>query len=170
MSLKVVVPLATVFLLPACLLTVPELENAKAEGRWTLTLKNEEDKCGFEGWMPGGGAFEIVIRQGGSNEREIEATLEGVVGLVLWFGLGTNALVGSIEGDQLSLAMFNTKPETAANGCLFKRELQVTAQVDGDRLKHGRVLHIPTAGPEPQCQQYRACQALQTFDGRRLLE
>ncbi len=168
---QVVVMLAAPFVLSACVLSVPELENAAIQGRWSLTLKNEEDQCMFNGWMPGALAtFDIVIDQFGAKGRDVSARLDGFLGLAFWIGLGTADLSGRIEGDQLSLTMLGINNETAADGCVFKREIRVTAQVEGDRLTRGRISHIPTGSSGDACQMYKTCRAVQTFDGRRLGE
>lgn len=161
----VVAPLA----LGSCLLGVPALENAAIDGRWSIIIKSEVDQCMFDGWTPGTVAgLEIVIDQFGDGGRDVKARLDGLAGLGFWLALGTAELSGRIEGDQLSLTMLGINDEKALNGCVFRRELRVTAQVDGDRLRQGRIVHIPTAGTAPECQMFVSCQALQSFDGTKV--
>lgn len=160
--------LAPLFL-PGCLLPVPQLENAAADGRWAVTVKNETDGCTFDNWVPGAVAgFEIVIEQFGEENRELAARLDGLAGLALWVGLGTAELKGRVEGNELSLILRGVNNETASDGCVFRRELRVTAEVDGDRLVGGRIAHFPMRTGAPECPNLVNCEALQTFDGRRV--
>ena len=168
--LKRLLPSLAPLALSACLLPVPELENASVEGKWTVTAKNETDQCMFDNWVPGAlASFEIVIEQFGENDREVTARLDGLLGFAFWVGVGTADLKGQIQGDQLSLSLLGVNNEMATNGCVFKREIRVTAQVDKDRLERGQITNIPRPiAAAPECEKFLRCQASQSFDGRRL--
>jgi len=155
--------------LPACLVSVPSLENAEVAGRWSLTVKNEDDNCMFEGWTAGGvGTFEIVMNQFGEDRREVNARLDGLLGLALWLGLGTQDLSGVVEGDELSLTMFGARDETASTGCVFRREIRVKTRIEGDRLRNGEIIQRPRPISGTGCERESTCRALQSFDGVRV--
>jgi hypothetical protein len=166
--LKTIIPSAFLFLLPSCLLGVPELENAKVEGTWSMSVKNEANGCMFEEWAPGSvNAFEIKLEQFGEKKSDVNAQLQGLVGLAFWAGIGTSTLTGKIDGEELDLTLLGTKDEVT-KGCVFRREIHVTAQVQKDRFREGRIVHMLRATPGGSCGPLNGCQTMQTFDGTRI--
>lgn len=151
-----------------CLLGVPALQNARVDGTWNMSVKNEADHCMFDGWMPGSvNSIEIKIEQFGDDEGDINAQLQGLLGFVFWAGLGTSTLTGNIKGEDLDLTLLGTKDEIL-RGCTFRREIRVTARAKSDRLRDGRITHVLRTAGGQVCATLNACQAIQTFDGTRI--
>ena len=121
-----------------------------------------------EGWMTGGvSSLDIKLEQFGAANEQVSAQLQGIAGLALWLGVGSSTLTGRIQGDKLDLTLLSERDELL-RGCVYRREIRVTTQVKGDRLRDGVITHLFRAPAGPACPGIDRCQAVQTFDGTRI--
>ncbi|MDX2024555.1 MAG: hypothetical protein SF187_30215 [Deltaproteobacteria bacterium] len=166
MSVRGVGALVALATSAGCWLGVPPLQNAPVSGTWSMSIKNGSDACMTDGWMPGAvSSFEIKLQQFGEDNEQVSAELQGILGLAFWLGVGSSTLTGRIEGDELSLTLLGAKDEML-RGCTYRREVRVTARVQSDRLRDGRITHIIRT--DAACPGISGCELQQTFDGTRI--
>jgi hypothetical protein len=137
---------------------------ADVSGTYTVSVTNREDSCGFPNWEQGKTSSDIKLTlvQDGEN---ISATIDGVVGGIVEWALGTKSFQGSVDGDHVHATGYGTNAFTQAN-CTYTINLTFDGTLSGDSLQ-GTLTYAPKTNGSPDCGVLEQCQALQDFAGSR---
>lgn len=138
--------------------------DADVAGDYTIALTNRDNGCDFANWTVGETASNIpvLITQDGSN---VTATVNGGAGIVLDLVLGARAYTGGVDGDDLFLELFGTRPQQSGD-CTFTYNSVIDASIAGDVLT-GRIEYRAATNDNPGCAAIEGCLSFQDFNGTR---
>ncbi len=139
---------------------------ANVEGNFTVAVTNRDNGCNIPSWTVGDSQANIpvVITQEGTA---VTATVMGFTGASLNIGLGSNVFSGTVDGNDLDLDLFGTRPQMK-DTCTYTLNGKIVGSIDGDTLE-GRVNYsIATTTPtNPDCASIQGCLSFQEFNGTR---
>ncbi|MGE0399292.1 MAG: hypothetical protein AB7T06_21450 [Kofleriaceae bacterium] len=141
-------------------------EPANVEGNFTVSVANRDNGCNFPNYTVGDtqAGIPVTITQEGTN---VTATIMGLTGAGLSLGLGSNIFSGTVDGDQMVLDLFGTRPQMQAT-CTYTFNAKILGSVDGDAIE-GRVEYraATTTPSNPDCASIQGCLTFQEFNGTR---
>lgn len=139
---------------------------ANVEGNFTVAVTNRDNGCELANWTVGDSSagIPVVISQEG---EEVTATVTGLTGTYLDIGLGSHVFSGTIDGDEMDLDLFGTRPQMR-NTCTYTYNAKIVGGVDGDAIE-GRVEYraATTTPQNPDCAAIQGCLSFQEFNGTR---
>ena len=127
-------------------------------GPWAGSVKNESNSCPGAFNVGETSAIQLTITQ---DTSRVSIKLEGVVGLLLNVGFGTDTFTGSITSDKIEATLLG-RNEVTEGTCKFKW----TATLSGD-VRDGKMVGKVTYKPNPQsgdCSAISSCSRVQSFD------
>lgn len=139
---------------------------ANVEGMYTVAIANRDNGCNFPNYTVGDTAqgIPVTISQEGEN---VTATVTGLTGAALNLQLGSNMFTGAIDGDEMNLDLFGTRPQMQ-DTCTYTFNAKIIGSVDGDAIE-GRVEYRAnaTTPTNPDCNSIQGCLTFQEFNGTR---
>jgi hypothetical protein len=105
----------------------------------------------------------VVVSQ---NQSLVTATVNGVTGLFMTAGIGTNTFSGSLEGAQTSLTATGTVQATQGS-CTFTTNATVDATFLRDTMQGTVTYTRLPVGQSSGCAVIQGCQSVQSFSGAR---
>jgi hypothetical protein len=139
---------------------------ANVEGNFMVAVANRDNGCNLANWTVGDTAsgIPVMITQEGEN---VSATVTGLTGTYLDIGLGAHVFSGTIDGDEMNLDLFGTRPQMQAT-CTYTYNAKIRGSVDGDAIE-GRVEYSAnaTTPTNPDCASINGCLSFQEFNGTR---
>lgn len=138
--------------------------DANVEGNYTIAVTNRDNGCNLANWMVGNQAtgIQVTMLQEGSN---VTATIEGLVGGYVELALGARTFTGTIDGDELTLALIGTRAQSSGN-CAFTYNATLLGTAAGDTLT-GRIEYTAATNGNPDCAALAGCVTYQDFNGTR---
>jgi hypothetical protein len=135
-----------------------------ASGTYTMSITDEDNGCGFQGWTTGAVATDIplIVTQTGAN---VSAQISGAVGSYVQLLLGVNTFTGDIGGDELNLTLTSTNAAHQGN-CAYFVNGDVVGKLTGDALQ-GTIVYTTTTNKSPDCGAVEGCHSTQAFSGNR---
>ncbi len=137
---------------------------ADVEGTYTMAVTNRDNGCNFANWTPGTSSAGITVAITQEGE-DVAATIQGATGGFLALWLGSNVYTGTIDGDELDLDLFGSRPQTSGN-CAFTYNSAIHATADGDTMT-GRIDYTAAGNGNPDCASIDGCVSYQDFNGTR---
>lgn len=138
--------------------------DANVEGNYTMAITNRDNGCSLANWTVGAQStgINILVTQEGDN---VTATIQGLVGGYVALALGSAVYTGTIDGDELSLDLYGTRPQAMGN-CAFTYNSAIEGVADGDTMT-GRVEYRAATNGNPDCAAIEGCLTYQDFNGTR---
>jgi hypothetical protein len=135
-----------------------------AEGSYTISVTNKTNGCNFTNWNEGDSATNIgvVINQEGSDAN---ADVMGATRVYLDLVLGSHVFNGSVDGNDLDLAIAGTRSATMGN-CTLTVDAELLATLSGDVLT-GRINYSYHGNGNTDCAPYDGCISYQEMNGTR---
>jgi hypothetical protein len=134
-----------------------------AEGTYSVGLTNRENGCNFQNWTVGEmtSGVSVVITQNGASAL---AEVQGIAGGYLNFAFGSNTFSGTVDGDELDLALSGTRPQTSGN-CTYTYDGRIQATLTGNAL-NGTLSYVSNGNDNTDCAAI-VCTSTQEFSGSR---
>lgn len=103
------------------------------DGDYSGRLVAQENDCEIEGWVPGAISTDIVLELS-QTQRSLIADVTGWSGLTLDLLVGSHTLAGTIDGDQIRLAVPGTQLLEPNSPCTHKLNARIEATFADDTL------------------------------------
>ena len=135
-----------------------------AEGTYTISVTNRDNGCNFQSWNVNESAsgIQVVINQEGDSAN---ADVMGVTRIYLDAILGSHVFNGSVDGNDLDLAIVGTKSTTMGN-CTLTIDSELLSTLNGDVLT-GRINYHFHGNGNADCAPYDGCTSFQEMNGTR---
>lgn len=130
-------------------------------GAWGGTVRNESNSCPGNFNVGETNNIQLTVTQATSK---VSVKLEGVVGLLLNVGFGTDTFTGTVTSDRIEATLLGQK-DAVEGTCTYKW----TATLSGD-VRDGRMNGKVTYKPNPvsgDCSAISSCSRVQSFDVER---
>jgi hypothetical protein len=139
---------------------------ANVEGNFTIAVTNRDNGCNLANWTVGDSSAGIPVQIAQEGEN-VTATVTGLTGTGLDIALGSHVFSGQIDGSDLNLDLFGTRPQMQ-NTCTYTYNAKIDGSVDGDAIM-GRVEYraATTTPQNPDCASIQGCLSFQEFNGTR---
>jgi hypothetical protein len=139
---------------------------ANVEGNYTVAITNRDNGCNLANWTVGDTSQGIAV-QITQEGTEASATVMGVTGGVLNLFLGSSTFSGDVDGTDLDLDLFGTRPQMQ-DTCTYTFNARIVGDIEGDVLQ-GRVEYraATTTPNNPDCSSIQGCLTFQEFNGTR---
>ena len=135
-----------------------------AEGTYTVSVTNRDNGCNFQNWTIDNSAagIQVVINQEGSD---VNADVMGATRVYLDLILGGHVFEGTVDGDELDMAIQGTQTFTTGNCVDHTIDARLLTTLDGDVLT-GRISYT-IVGTGSSCAPYDGCNSYQDMNGTR---
>jgi hypothetical protein len=138
---------------------------ANVAGSYTVDVTDGSNGCNFANWNQGAQAMNIAVSVS-QNGSQVTATVNGVTGLFMTAGIGTNTFSGSLAGSQASMTATGTVQGTQGS-CTFTTNATVDATFNGDTMQGTVTYTRVPAMQSSSCASLQGCQTVQSFSGAR---
>lgn len=138
--------------------------DANVAGNYMAAITNRADGCSI-GWDVDESemGISVTVTQSGSDITLAVNSLGPAAALGVL--LGTNTFTGSVDGDDVSLSVTGTRPNTIST-CTFTFNAEIDAAQDGDTMK-GRIEYRAATNDDATCGSRTGCLSLQDFNANR---
>ncbi len=135
-------------------------------GTYTVTVVDGADNCGLgNGWTSGSSTSGIPaqITQDGAVAQ---LTVNGGVGALLSFFVGTNSFAGDVKGDTFTANFLGTKQQ-AQGACSYTTNTKLEITLDANNVVSGTIDYTPATNNNASCGVLSSCTNTQTVSGSR---
>jgi hypothetical protein len=134
-------------------------------GTYTVDVTNGANGCNIGAWMDGAmtSGIPVVVSQ---NQLVVTATVNGVTGLFMTAGIGTNTFSGALTGGEASMTATGTVQATQGS-CTFTTNAKVDATFVRDTMQGTVTYTRAPAAQSSGCAAIQGCQSVQSFSGAR---
>jgi len=137
--------------------------DADVAGTYAMQVTNGDNGCMFANWTVGAqGEAPVTITQEGPN---VTATVMGVAAISLGIAVGSNVFTGTIDGDDLDLAIIGDNA-LSMGSCAYTINAELHATVNGDSMS-GRLEYRAATNNSSECGALTGCLTVQQFAGSR---
>jgi hypothetical protein len=136
-------------------------------GTYTLNFARGENGCNLDNWTVGeaqAGVEVDLVHNSGSSE--VNGTVKGTVGALVFLYLGTNMFSGRVSGREIDALLTSTYPAQMQGACTYKYQLHLTGMLNGDVLTGTLDITTATNG-SADCGGRQDCHSLESFNGTR---
>lgn len=136
-------------------------------GAYTINITYVSNGCALNPWMADGSVLMAVpfqIAQDEMDRSKVSGTVQGLVGAGLGLWLGSNVFQGTVEGDEIELAL-DGRPAGLGN-CAYTPNASLSGELEGDLLT-GAIRYTYKTNGNPDCAMLTGCLTLQNFNGTR---
>ena len=125
---------------------------------------NHENGCNFDNWMAGqtSMAIPLTMTQDGA---QVIGTLDGVSGAFFALWIGSNTLLGEVDGTKISLAVHGTN-KLHSSTCAYTVTAEASADLTGDAIQ-GEMTYRAVTDKSAACAALEGCVSKQAFTGTR---
>ena len=139
-------------------------DDFNAAGDYTVTVTDGNNGCNLPNWTSGAtSSATVTVTQ---SQNNVTAVVNGVAGVALNLGLGSNSFTGKIDGGDLDLHLFGTRINTAGN-CTYTLNAEIRASVNGNNLS-GQIDYTSATNGNPDCATIGKCDSFQDLSGMRM--
>jgi hypothetical protein len=147
-----------------CLVILAACSDANVAGNYTLAITYRDNPCNMPSWtvgdqLPG---VQATVTQDGSS---VTMTVMGLAGIYLGTQTGTNVFTGSVDGDEVDVAITGTAGKSTGN-CAYTINASLAATANGDTLA-GRIEYRAATNNGSDCGTLTGCISRQDFNGTR---
>lgn len=139
--------------------------DANVAGNYTAAITNRADGCSI-GWNVGDKSTDIdfTVTQDGSTVT-LTVNQLSIPGAFISGLTGSNAFKGEVDGDEVSLSILGSRPNTSGN-CTWMYNAEIDAGQDGDTMS-GTVKYRAATNDDPSCGTRTGCVSIQDFNAIR---
>jgi hypothetical protein len=133
-------------------------------GTYSVNTTVQKNDCGILGKDPGSSStgVTVAITQDGS---QVSAQVQGVAGIALQLGMGSDTFTGHVSGSSLDLAISGTMAGSQGT-CAYTRNARLEAKLVGDALS-GTLTYTYATNKAADCGTLSTCQDVQLMNGTR---
>jgi hypothetical protein len=158
-----------------CFTSVPDVQPADVNGKYTMFVENANNGCGFAGFDRAeerprmtDATLDFSLYQS-PGATKVTGQFEGLALIVLvpWFG--SAQLTGTVDGNKLEIRAQAVNPQSKGT-CRYNLEVRAEATVQKDRNLSAGVVHYrpQNVGSDPDCASLQSCETTQTFTATRV--
>jgi hypothetical protein len=137
---------------------------ANVAGTWTVDLTNRDNGCNLGNWTVGDTTNGIMVDITQAS-GDATANVNGVGGAALDLGVGGHTYTGPVNGEDIDLELFGTRPHSQGN-CTYTYNSEILATLSGNSLS-GEIHYTAATNNNPDCATIQGCLSVQEFAGVR---